>query len=194
LRDLKLEPGRARIALNEDYLGPLGGAHDNHRNIQQFLLRFGHELDLGVIPARQSRSTADDLKGELTGSLRKHPLVYGTAAESIDVIWVDKSDNNNIVAAFEIVDSTQVLPKLLRFSDLKAAHPGLDAGLYFVSNNGLKDVVRKEIRRPTFRNLGLLGQCRFVSYKKLQSVVDESNGSPDGRSVEMIDTIAEDLL
>lgn len=193
LHDIRLEPGRPKIAVDEDYSSPFGAAHDMHGKIQQFLLRFGNELDLGVIPARQSRGMADDLKGELADAIQKHPAVYGAVTESIDVLWVDKSNNNNIVAAFEIVDSAQVLPKLMRFSDLKAAFPALDSRFYFVSDNGMKEMIKKEISRPTFRNLGLLGQCRFISYKKLRSIIVENNESPPEYSMELINTIAENL-
>lgn len=85
--------------------------------------------------------------------------------EYIDVVWL--SGDNQISAAFEIEFTTPVYSGLLRMADLITLCPNLNFPLYIVIPESRINKVKKELNRPTFKNLKMDKKCRWIVIEKL---------------------------
>ncbi|OUL27098.1 ParB N-terminal domain-containing protein [Nostoc sp. 106C] len=85
--------------------------------------------------------------------------------EYIDVVWL--SSGNQIAAAFEIEITTPIYSGLLRMADLVTLCPNLNFPLYLVVPESRINKVKKELTRPTFKNLKLDQKCRYIILEKL---------------------------
>jgi hypothetical protein len=85
--------------------------------------------------------------------------------QNIDVLWLYRG---LVVCAFEVEHSTTVYSGILRMSDLAIEQPYGRIRLFIVAPERRRGKVRKEMRRPTFRQAGLGERCRFLSYENLE--------------------------
>ena len=137
----------------------------SHTQIQWLIATVGKKLGCKIWIA--SNDQKKEWKGERLGNLSidKLPsLGLGTASQDlvrlIDVVWLR---GTQVAAAFEIEHTTSVYSGLLRMSDLTVLSPNLSFPLYIVAPERRLDKVRRELSRPTFRELELHKRCGFFS-------------------------------
>lgn len=168
----------------------------DHTENLHMLLWLGEKMGLGLWLAKDNRNKEYD--GKELSSFRILPSLpaqkYGEALETIqriDVMWIK---DNNIVAAFEVEESTGVSSGLLRLFDLKIVLPGPE--LYIVSKNYSLRKVKREINRPSFKKIGLSEHCRYILYGLLVDKYNEvkQSSSPPDDWRQILDGIAEELL
>jgi len=87
--------------------------------------------------------------------------------ENIDVVWKEEF---RIDAAFEIEHSTAIYSGLLRFADLKIIAPNINYPLFVVAPIAKKNRVFDQIKRPTFKKLGLDRDVRYLSYESINEI------------------------
>jgi hypothetical protein len=90
--------------------------------------------------------------------------------EQIDVIWLH---GRSIVRAFEVEHTTAVYSGLLRMADLLALQPNIDIRLHIVADEGKREKVFREIKRPVFsllENGALSESCSYLSYGSLLEI------------------------
>ncbi len=90
--------------------------------------------------------------------------------ENVDVVWFRQG--NQLVAAFEIEHTTSIYSGLLRLNDLREAVPHLRFALYVVAPRKRVEEVRRQLKRPTFRQLGLFDTCRYLVTEDLLANMD----------------------
>ncbi len=146
-----------------------------HTQVQWMLAKIGKRLGMRVWIAENDRTRA--YAGERLGPLSIESLPnVGLDPESqktirlIDVVWI--KGHNQIVAAFEIEHTTSVFSGLLRMADLVAVYPNLSFPLYIVAPEYRMDLVRRQLRRPTFQRIELHQRCRFFSDESLFAEFD----------------------
>lgn len=167
----------------------------DHTKSQYMLLWLGEKMGLDLWLAKDDRNKEYD--GKELSSFRILPLLppqkYGEALETIkriDVMWIK---DNNIVAAFEVEESTGVYSGLLRLSDLKIVLS--EPKLYIVSKKYSFRKVKQEINRPTFKEVSLSKHCRYISYRLLVDKYNEveQSSSPSNDWRQLLDSIAQKL-
>jgi len=102
---------------------------------------------------------------------------------NIDVVWKQEF---RIGAAYEIENSTSIYSGLLRFADLNILAPNTLYPMFVVAPADRKNRVREQLRRPTFRRLGLDRKVRFLSYESIDEIDQFFAPAESGLSVETI--------
>ncbi len=168
----------------------------DHTESQYMLLWLGEKIGLDLWIANNDRKKKYNGK-KLSSLFKISPLPvrkYGEALETIEYIDVMWMKDDNIIAAFEVEESTGVYSGLLRLSDLKIVLS--EPELYIVSKKYSFRKVKREINRPSFKKIGLSEHCRYISYAllvgKYNEVEQSSSPSDDWRH--LLDDIAEELL
>ena len=87
--------------------------------------------------------------------------------ENIDVVWKREF---RIGAAYEIENSTSIYSGLLRFADLNIVAPNTLYPMFVVAPQSRRNRLREQLRRPTFRRLGLDQKVRFLSYERIDEI------------------------
>jgi len=100
--------------------------------------------------------------------------------ENIDVVWKEEF---RIDAAFEIEHSTSIYSGLLRFSDLKIIAPNISYPLFLVAPLARKSRVFEQVKRPTFKRLGLDKEVRYLSYERIDEISNFFEYSNSGLNV-----------
>jgi type II restriction enzyme len=138
--------------------------------VQWLLAHLGRRLGCRVWVAANDHARA--WQGEALGTLsvdRLPPLGLDPdsqrVVELIDVVWL--RGTSQVAAAFEVERTTSVHAGLLRMADLAALAPNLAVPLYVVAPEARLDKVRRELRRPALRALGLHQRCGFFSAEAL---------------------------
>jgi hypothetical protein len=103
--------------------------------------------------------------------------------ENIDVVWKKEF---RIGAAYEIENSTSIYSGLLRFADLNILAPNTLYPMFVVAPAERKNRVREQLRRPTFKQLGLDKKVRFLSYETIDEVDSFFAPAESGLTVETI--------
>jgi hypothetical protein len=91
----------------------------------------------------------------------------------IDIIWIQQ---NSPICAFEVETTTSIYSGLLRMSDLISVVPALNIKLFIVAPRQRQEKVMKELRRPTFKKIGLNEYCKFVAIEDLEDLLDKIKG------------------
>jgi type II restriction enzyme len=138
--------------------------------VQWVLAHLGRRLGCRVWVAANDHRRA--WRGEALGTLSIDRLpALGLDPDSqrvvelIDVVWL--RGRSQVAAAFEVERTTSVHAGLLRMADLAALAPNLAVPLYVVAPAARLDKVRRELRRPALRALGLDRRCGFFSSEAL---------------------------
>jgi predicted RNA-binding protein len=160
---------------------PIGdaGATRLHTEMEALLLRLGRTIGLDLwVDAHDRNATMDGVRlGDFPGVLEElasqfsRPLARG--AKRIDVLWLREDE---VVAAFEVESTTSVFSGLLRLSDLLVLHPNAKIPLYIVAPRNRRELVARQIGRPTFsRGLKnpLPKNCGYISFEKLRDFSDQ---------------------
>jgi hypothetical protein len=103
--------------------------------------------------------------------------------ENIDVVWKEEF---RIDAAFEIEHSTSIYSGLLRFSDLKIIAPNISYPLFLVAPLARKNRVFEQVKRPTFKKLGLDKEVRYLSYERIDEISSFFEGASGGLNVDVL--------
>jgi hypothetical protein len=103
--------------------------------------------------------------------------------ENIDVVWKEEF---RIDAAFEIEHSTAIYSGLLRFSDLKIIAPNISYPLFLVAPLAKKNRVFEQVKRPTFKKLGLDKEVRYLSYERVDEISKFFESSTSGLNVDVL--------
>ena len=168
---------------------------DKHTKIQYMLLWLGEKIGLDLWIANNDRNKKYNGK-DLSLLFKTSPLPvrkYGEALETIEYIDVMWMEDDNVIVAFEVEESTGVYSGLLRLSDLKIVLSEPD--LYIVSKNYSFRKVKQEINRPTFKEVSLSKHCRYISYGLLVDKYNEvkQSSSPPDDWRQLLDSIAQKL-
>lgn len=103
--------------------------------------------------------------------------------ENIDVVWKQEF---RIGAAYEIENSTSIYSGLLRFADLNILAPNTLYPMFVVAPADRKNRLREQLRRPTFKQLGLDRKVRFLSYENIDEIDQFFGSAESGLTVETI--------
>lgn len=103
--------------------------------------------------------------------------------ENIDVVWKQEF---RIGAAYEIENSTSIYSGLLRFADLNILAPNTLYPMFVVAPADRKNRLREQLRRPTFKQLGLDRKVRFLSYESIDEIDKFFGPAESGLSVDTI--------
>jgi predicted RNA-binding protein len=155
------------------------GATRLHTEMEALLLRLGRTIGLDLwVDAHDRNATMDGMRlGDFPGVLEElapqfsRPLARD--AKRIDVLWLREDE---VVAAFEVESTTSVFSGLLRLSDLLVLHPNAKIPLYIVAPRNRRELVARQIGRPTFsRGLKnpLPKNCGYISFEKLRDFSDQ---------------------
>jgi hypothetical protein len=150
----------------------------SHTEIQWRLLDLGSKMGLKVWAPKndRGRNWNGSSVGAIPRLLNELPTnfddITNGIVENIDVIWL--SEENAIVAAFEVEHTSAVYSGLLRMSDLLTMQPNIDIRLYLVGPDDRYRKFVKEVPRPTFayRKKPLYKMCGFLPYSKLCQRLD----------------------
>ncbi len=103
--------------------------------------------------------------------------------ENIDVVWKKEFQ---IGAAYEIENSTSIYSGLLRFADLNIIAPNTLYPMFVVAPQARRNRLREQLRRPTFRRLGLNEKVRFLSYERIDEIDRFFEDAESGLTVDTI--------
>lgn len=103
--------------------------------------------------------------------------------ENIDVVWKQEF---RIGAAYEIENSTSIYSGLLRFADLNILAPNTLYPMFVVAPKDRKNRLREQLRRPTFKKLGLDRKVAFLSYEAVDEIDRFFDSAKSGLSVETV--------
>jgi hypothetical protein len=141
-----------------------------HTQVQWMLAKIGKKMGYNIWIASNDRSK--EYQNEALGLFSEKelpPLGLGENAQKIiqyiDVIWL--KGTKHIIAAFEVEKSTSIYSGILRMSDLVIEAPNSIFPMYIVAPEEKLAKVKRELCRPTFRDLYLPERCRFFSDKSL---------------------------
>jgi hypothetical protein len=197
------EPGRPRVeaATRDDSAGEgqpevQKGKERAHVRIQWKLASLGRDMGLRVWVARNDKSATYD--GHKLGdlSIDELPFTYDSTTqktiELIDVLWLTR---NRVEAAFEIESTTAIYSGLLRMSDLLALQPNIDIPLYIVAPDERRDLVHREILRPTFTRMEtpLHKICRYLPFSRLEEVLERYGDGVRYMRPDFMKAVAEDV-
>jgi hypothetical protein len=142
----------------------------SHTQVQYHLAKLGRQLGCKIWIAPNDRRKK--WEGQDLGSMSEESLPpLGMDADSqkvismIDVVWLRGA--KQVVAAFEIEQTTSIYSGLLRMADLVALVPNISFPLYIVTPTERMEKVRRELSRPTFQVLELHKRCGFFSNEAL---------------------------
>ena len=181
-------------ALDADDLSPTDQEEERAHNVAQLrLLQIGKAVGLRVRPATSDRNR--EVSGVRFPDISTHELPEAGLSQdasrtihNIDAIWFNDSE---VIAAFEIEMSTSIYSGLLRMADLAAAHPYSQISLYIVATEARKKHVFREMRRPTFRKLGMTKRTKFLAYERLAGLLALSHDLGNSLKPTFIDQQAE---
>lgn len=138
-----------------------------HTRIQWMLIQFGRAAGCSVWVPTGDKS--QEFNGEKLSDLTIPDLPnFGFDAinkqiiSNIDVLWLE---GNVIHKAFEIESTTSIYSGLLRMSDLVLSQPNINIDLHIVAPSRRRDIVRKNILRPTFSKLR--AKCSYIPFEEV---------------------------
>ena len=110
--------------------------------------------------------------------------------ENIDVVWKEEF---RIDAAFEIENTTAIYSGLLRFADLTLVAPNTIYPLFIVAPRDKRSRLIEQLKRPTFRKLGLEHKVRYLSYDVVDEIDRFFEGQSQGLNVDVIKGRSEEI-
>ncbi len=157
----------------------------DHVRIQWKLVHLGLKTGSKVWVPRNDQSKIQrefdfrDFESEFSSGIDM-PARY---VENIDVVWKEEF---RIDAAFEVEHSTAIYSGLLRFADLKVIAPNINYPLFIVAPTAKKNRVFDQLKRPSFKKLGLDKEVRYLSYEAIEEVDKFFENSTSGLNVDLI--------
>ncbi|MDE2634953.1 MAG: ParB/RepB/Spo0J family partition protein [Chloroflexota bacterium] len=147
-----------------------------HSEMQWMLLWLGNELNLDLWLPRTDLTQSHRKKeiASLSGMLANLPfdiLKAGRSVQRIDVLWLE---DNKIIAAFEIENSTGIESGLLRMSHMWVSMDDSSIRAHIVAQDSDVNKARDKINAPTFRHNGLAESCYFIPYSAITNRYNEA--------------------
>lgn len=157
----------------------------DHVKMQWKLINLGEKAGSKVwIPVRdqsQIRSTYHyDKFAEKFSSGLDVPTKY---VDNIDVVWKKEF---RIDAAFETENTTAIYSGLLRFYDLKLVAPNSNYPLFIVAPTIKRNQLVDQLKRPTFKELGLAKTVRYLSYEAVNEIDKFFSSSNAGLNIDLL--------
>jgi hypothetical protein len=139
----------------------------DHTRIQWMLIRFGRAAGYSVWVPPSDRNQKFDSEGFADLTISELPnfgfdAITSQIVSNIDVLWFE---GNVIHKAFEIESTTSIYSGLLRMSDLVLSQPNINIDLHIVAPSRRRDLVRKNILRPTFSRLR--PKCSYITFEEV---------------------------
>lgn len=141
----------------------------DHTRIQWMLIQFGRAAGYTIWVPNGDRTK--EFNGETFSTLTIAQLpnfgfdsITTQITSNIDVLWLD---GNVIHKAFEIESTTSIYSGLLRMSDLVLSQPNITIDLNVVAPLKRRELVRKNILRPSFTRLR--PKCAYISFEEISS-------------------------
>jgi len=106
------------------------------------------------------------------------------------VVWKEEF---RIDAAFEIENTTAIYSGLLRFADLTLVAPNTIYPLFIVAPRDKRSRLIEQLKRPTFRKLGLEHKVRYLSYDVVDEIDRFFEGQSQGLNVDVIKGRSEEI-
>jgi type II restriction enzyme len=143
---------------------------NEHLQMQHLLTIVGRRLGYHVHVAMNDRGRV--FQGESLASLTVPSLpplglpedVLQTAA-LIDVLWLTQ-DQSDLVCGFEVEKSTSIYSGILRLVDLAKSLNRDALPLFLVAPDGREKEIQAQLRRPSFKDLGL--SLRYLLFNDLK--------------------------
>ena len=110
--------------------------------------------------------------------------------ENIDVVWKEEF---RIDAAFEIENTTAIYSGLLRFADLTLVAPNTIYPLFIVAPRDKRSRLIEQLKRPTFRKLGLENKVRYLSYEVVDEIDRFFESTSKGLNVDVLKGRSEEI-
>jgi len=161
--EVSVEQTRDTFETTEQQLSEI----NEHTRIQWMLIKFGQAADYLVWVPMSDRSK--EFNSEKLADLTVPELPnFGFDAitkqiiSNIDVLWLE---DNVIQKAFEIESTTSIFSGLLRMSDLVLSQPNINIDLHLVAPIRRRELVRKNVLRPTFARLR--SKCSYISFEEV---------------------------
>jgi type II restriction enzyme len=187
---------RAANAKDEKRLAATSQDNRTHTEIQGWLRTLGHALgfDVWIASNDQGRPYGDGRLGD--GCVERLPEAIASqpgadAVKLIDVLWLERSPEARVAAAFEVEHTTSIYSGIVRLLDLalggSLASTGATAGLFLVAPDDREKDVRDQLRRPAFSRVADLG-LRFIPYGELES--HRATIARFGHGMKAVDAIA----
>lgn len=131
------------------------------------LIKFGHAAGYSVWVPPSDRNQKFDSEEFATMTISELPsfgfdAITSQIVSNIDVLWFE---GNVIHKAFEIESTTSIYSGLLRMSDLVLSQPNINIDLHIVAPSRRRDLVRKNILRPTFTRLR--PKCSYITFEEI---------------------------
>lgn len=164
----------------------------DHILMQWYLIELGLKSKSNVwIPKNDQKKIKDEyhfdkFEREFVSGLDV-PTKY---VKNIDCIWKEEFKIN---AAFEVENTTEIYSGLLRFSDLRIVAPNSTYPLYIVAPTSKKNKLIEQMKRPTFKRLGLHKHVKYLSYENLKSISGFFRRNEKGMNLEVLDSKAEKI-
>lgn len=136
-----------------------------HHQVQTLLGAIGHArgFDVWIPPYDRGRmdwSLTDTFTWRLKlpdGLTSVHPIL-----QEIDVAWLARG-GSDLLALYEVEQSTPIYSGLLRMNDIKLVAPVVDR-FTIVAEEERRPLFTRQVQRPTFRASGLSEVCGFMSF------------------------------
>lgn len=140
-----------------------------HTRIQWMLIKFGRAAGYTVWVPASDRGKEFNSERFMSLTIPELPnfgfdFVTNQTISNIDVLWFE---GNVIHKAFEIESTTSIYSGLLRMSDLVLSQPNITIDLHIVAALRRRELVRKNILRPTFARLK--SKCSYISFEEVNT-------------------------
>lgn len=99
-------------------------------------------------------------------------------------ITAQKADFDAVVKHCEAGRFNKAKP--IRFADLKVIAPNINYPLFIVAPSAKKNRVFDQLKRPSFKKLGLDREVRYLSYEAIEEVDKFFESSTSGLNVDLI--------
>lgn len=138
-----------------------------HTRIQYLLVKFGKAAGYEVWVAPQDKNLSYNKEKFCELCLPELPnfgfdIPTKKIIQNIDVLWIER---NIIHKAFEIESTSNVYSGLLRLADLVLSQPNTNIDLNIVAPLARRELVKKNILRPSFQNLRT--KCAYISFEEV---------------------------
>jgi len=154
---------------------PEGGDEElirTHTEIQAYLVELGHQHGYDVYVAKNDQSTTyegNELGEDCIDSLNLTGFSQSALniIEYVDVIWLR---DDYIVQMFEVESTTSIYSGILRMTDFVVKVPNLSVDMNIVASNDDEEKVRREMNRPTFKQIMDRTDHSSLSYISFEEV------------------------
>jgi len=144
-----------------------------HTEIQALIIELGHQHGYDVYVAKNDQSLTyqgRELGEECVDTLNLTGFSDSVLdiIEYVDVIWLE---NDYIVQMFEVESTIKIYSGILRMTDFVVKVPNLAVKMNIVASEGDEQKVRREMNRPTFKQIMKKSahiSLNYISFKEVR--------------------------